>query len=171
VRPAGRRIIERIDVTSDKSEVEAEVAGDRRILLFEDDAPLANTICHFLGVEFRVDAAEDLVEAQTLVMRTQYDAVICDLFIVEADSPSSVGGSRDGGITLISSLRNQLVGFPAWGRTVPIVAITGARPFNWFDPLQGAANVGATVVLRKPFTDVELIDAVASAIQRGAGIY
>lgn len=134
----------------------------RRVLLFEDNVALAITLAGYLELDFEVDHAEDMAEAIELVTGNEYDAVVCDLFFKRGDAASGA----EGGVTLISALRNSLLDLPPWGRVVPIIAITGAGEFNGFDPLSVAASVGAGAVLRKPISSAELIDAVSTAIAR-----
>lgn len=141
---------------------EMAMSEKRRVLLFDDDVALAATWIGYLEADFDVDHAEDMAEAVELLNQAEYDVVVCDLFIKKVDGVPN----GEGGVTLISALRNKLFGMPAWGRTVPIIAITGAGQFNGFDPLRVAGNVGAETLLRKPVSPAQLIDAVSSEIDR-----
>lgn len=127
-----------------------------RVLIFEDDAPLAQLWAGHLRDHYVVDIAADMAEASVLVRGNEYAVVISDLFITDDDGRAD----NEGGVTLISSLREGLAGYPAWCRTVPVIAVTGAGAFNGFDPLTVASNVGANRVLRKPVSLDELLDVV-----------
>lgn len=132
-----------------------------RIFILEDDSALGETMRRALAEHFVVHLAADMEETQALFAEHRYDVVISDLFIKAREGD----GRGQGGVTLIGALRSGLLDFPDWGRTVPIVAITGASAYNGFDPLAVAANVGATAVLRKPFSSVELTEAVVEQLR------
>jgi DNA-binding response OmpR family regulator len=68
------------------------------------------------------------------------------------------------GLEVIGRLRH-------FAADVPIVAVTDGGAFSTPAPLLAVARAGgATASLPKPFTDAELIDAVAGALGTGAGV-
>ena len=129
-----------------------------RVLLFEDDLLLATDLASELSAEYEVDIAQDLEEAILLAKGTEYVALVSDLFVE--------GDEAGGGVTLIGALRSGLRDLPAWGRDVPIVAMTGAQPFNGFDALEVAANLGANATVRKPIDIENLLGTLALHIRQ-----
>ena len=65
------------------------------------------------------------------------------------------------GVDGIEYVRQLLKAFPG----VRVVAISGQRRFGAPDPLAAARGIGATQVLRKPFTAPELLRAVEDCVR------
>lgn len=150
---------------SDMSENGVDELVRDRVLIFEDDERQAQALQEKLAGVYEVDLAHDMSEALFLANAHAYAAVISDLFF-------SLGANErtpKGGVSLITKFRSGLGGAPAWGRTVPIIAVSGAAPFNGFDPLETAANVGANAVLRKPINTERLLDLLESLISGNGG--
>lgn len=144
-----------------------------RYLILEDDANLlellvASLECH--GHE--VHAALDVAEAEALLHGLAFDALILDVFI-------KVGGrmSSEGGLTLINRVRRpSRERRNATRQNVRIVCMSGALFFTGNDEvLRMARQLGADVILNKPFTPAALFDALSECwdparIEGSAGV-
>jgi len=59
-----------------------------RILLVEDDRPVADTLALLLGVDrHRVDIAADGIEALERLRQASYDVILCDVRMPRLDGP------------------------------------------------------------------------------------
>lgn len=123
------------------------------ILILEDDIDLAGQwIRTFSSKGMTVYHALTVDEAVIYCNQTKIDAIVLDIFL--KDSTGKLMARA--GITLLSYLRNpSLEKVPEWGKTVPIVVVTGAEAKLGYDPLSNARAIGGNwgiSVLRKPFT-------------------
>jgi len=120
-----------------------------KLLLVEDDAPLAAEIAKALRAEnFALDHAANGEDAQHLGETETYDAVVLDL-----------GLPRRDGLTVLQAWR-------AAGRTVPVLVLT-ARD-GWSDKVAGF-KAGADDYLVKPFRVEELVMRLRALVRRAAG--
>lgn len=116
-----------------------------RILLVEDDMPLALAVCDYLRAKaFTVDAVASLAEARGILRSAQYAAVLLDLHLGDGD-----------GLTLL----------PALGALPdkPMVIVLTARD-QVSDRIRGL-DAGADDYLIKPYAPEELL-ARLRAIER-----
>lgn len=117
-----------------------------RVLLVEDNVPLGlvtSEVLKQLGhdVDWRVSADEAF---DTLSHANQFDAILLDL-----------GLGADDGVSLIGALRQR-------GFALPPILIFSAQPV---DALRFAARAtGATAILQKPCTAVQLDAAILLAV-------
>lgn len=120
-----------------------------RLLLVEDDLPLARQLTAALGeAGFAVDAVADGNDAEFRGQTEDYDAVVLDLGLPGMD-----------GLSVLYRWREA-------NRDVPVLILT-ARD-RWFDKLSGF-NAGADDFLTKPFRTEELILRLRALIRRSAG--
>ena len=120
-----------------------------RILIIEDNAPLRAMLKNALSAEghFIVEAS-DGGEGAGIFEREEFDVVITDIIM-----------PRRWGIETIIRLK----------QTRPhakIIAISGAGRGRSEDLLKAAYNVGADVILSKPFTIKDLRTALASVLPK-----
>ena len=119
-----------------------------KILIIDDDPQVCELISTMLNFEkHSVQIAYDGIEALKLYKSNHHDLIITDILMPGKD-----------GIDTICELM-QL------NRDVPIIAMSGGRrtlssDFN----LDSAKLVGAKVTLKKPFTDIQLKQAVKQAM-------
>lgn len=117
-----------------------------KILLVEDDAPLAAQIIKVLRAEnFALDHARNGEDAWHLGQTEHYDAVALDLGLPKQD-----------GVSVLQAWR-------AAGRTVPVLILT-ARD-GWSDKVAGF-KAGADDYLVKPFRVDELVMRLRALIRR-----
>jgi two-component system, OmpR family, phosphate regulon response regulator OmpR len=119
-----------------------------RILLVEDDARLATMVCDYLGeAGFRVSATASGAEAQRLVLRDAFDAVILDLMLPDMD-----------GLEVCRRLRAE--------SNIPVLMLTARG-----DPLDRVVGLelGADDYLPKPFEPRELLARLRAILRRGNG--
>jgi DNA-binding response OmpR family regulator len=116
------------------------MAGERPILIIDDDAALCAMLVEQLAVdgEFSADGASSLREAEQALFgsRTRYDAVILDVTLPDGDG-------RD----FCARLRRQ-------GIKVPIIMLTGSD--EEADVVRGLDS-GANDYIAKPFRLAELL--------------
>jgi two-component system, OmpR family, response regulator len=116
-----------------------------RILLVEDDIPLAQAVCGYLRAKaFTVDAVSSLAEARAILHSAQYAAVLLDLHLGDGD-----------GLALLPALR----ALPE----KPLVVVLTARD-QVTDRIRGL-DAGADDYLTKPYDPGELL-ARLRAIER-----
>jgi len=124
----------------------------RRILVVDDDPDirqLAGRILARAGYEVR--AAENGLRAMALLDGGGYDAVVTDIVMPDMD-----------GIEFLKAMR-------AAGCQPPVLAMTGGVRDNSDLYLRCAELYGASRTLAKPFTPVELLEAVKAVLSR-AGV-
>ena len=117
-----------------------------RILVVEDDAPLANILIRCLREEsYAVDHAADGQEAEWMAFENPYDLIILDIMLPRKD-----------GIEVLSSLRSG-------GIATPVLILT-ARDAK--DDLVQGLDTGADDYLTKPFSLDEVMARVRALLRR-----
>jgi len=118
-----------------------------RILVIDDDEAMRDLMSRALRMKgYDVVAARDGYEGLASFQQGSPHLVVTDLYMPNVD-----------GIETIMALRAQQPG-------LPIVATSGGDSRSSFIALDSAGDLGATVVLPKPFSPDELWDAVATAL-------
>ena len=118
-----------------------------RILLVEDDAPLARFVRKGLEAEhYAVDVAEDGELARQMAGESDYDLVILDLNLPKLD-----------GISVLQELRPKKPSLPV------LVLTTRSRTEDRVQSL----DTGADDCLNKPFSFIELSARVRALLRRG----
>ena len=124
-----------------------ERTGMARILLIDDEAPLRRMAAEFLKRSgHEVVTAADGCAGLQLVTEQTYDLIITDLFMPNKE-----------GIETIKELRRSVPG-------VPVIAISGGGLFSANDNLNVARLLGAKATLAKPFSGLQLVEAVKAAL-------
>ncbi len=119
------------------------------ILIVDDEPALRKIVRQMIESEGHVVVEADNGRAALSVFRARNpEIVITDIVMPQKD-----------GIEMIAELRRES---PA----VRVVAISGGGRTRNLDVLRLAERAGADVVLAKPFTRVELIDALERAVAR-----
>jgi len=117
-----------------------------RILVVEDDAPLASILVRTLREEsYAVDHAADGQEAEWLAFENPYDLIVLDLMIPRKD-----------GLTVLKEIR-------AGGIVAPVLILTAKD--STADKVAGL-DVGADDYLTKPFSLDELTARVRALLRR-----
>jgi len=120
-----------------------------RILVVEDDAPLASILVRSLREEaFAVDHAADGQEAEWMAFENPYDLIILDLMLPRKD-----------GITVLKTLRGG-------GVKTPVLILT-ARDAS--DDVVKGLDTGADDYLTKPFSLDVLLARVRALLRRQPG--
>ncbi|MBO9710287.1 MAG: response regulator transcription factor [Caulobacter sp.] len=120
-----------------------------RILLVEDDAPLAESIARALREEqFAVDVAADGETGAHLGSTETYAAAVLDLGLPKQD-----------GLSVLRAWREQ-------NRALPVLILT-AR-YGWTEKVEGF-KAGADDYLTKPFRVEELLMRIRALVRRAAG--
>ena len=120
-----------------------------KVLLVEDDAPLAREIAHALRREnFAVDIAVNGEDGHHLGDTESYDAAVLDLGLPKMPGTAVLRAWRDS------------------GRQLPVLILT-ARD-GWTDKVEGF-KAGADDYLTKPFRVEELIMRLRALVRRSAG--
>jgi CheY-like chemotaxis protein len=118
------------------------------ILVIDDDAPVRAALCRILErAGYTVVAAADGGAGLQLHRERPADLIITDIFMPGQD-----------GIETIRQLRREA---PA----VPILAISGGDETGALDLREGAALLGASRTLWKPFALAELLAAVGDLLE------
>jgi len=121
-----------------------------RILVVEDDAPLAGFLSKGLEAEYyAVDVAPDGEEARWLACECDYDLMVLDLNLPKMD-----------GISLLQIVRPKRP-------LLPILVLTGR---NGIEHRVEALDAGADDCLLKPFSFSELSARVRALLRRRPGI-
>lgn len=123
-----------------------QIAGVKmtHILIIEDDQTMRDVMARSLRMNgYEVDVARDGAEGLALWDAKRPDAVVTDVYMPNVD-----------GIETILALRSR-------DPDVRVVAVSGGDSRASFLALDSASDLGATVVLSKPFTP----DALASAVR------
>jgi CheY-like chemotaxis protein len=119
-----------------------------KILIIDDDPQVRELLSVMLRQDkHSVDMAHDGTEAIEIYQSQPFDLVITDILMPGKD-----------GIDTIVELA-------AFGKNTPIIAMSGGRrmlssEFN----LESAMLVGAKAILKKPFTDVQLREAIKQVL-------
>lgn len=120
-----------------------------RILVVEDDAPLASILIRTLREEsYAVDHAPDGQEAEWLAFENPYDLIILDLML-----------PRKGGLEVLKTLRDGNI-------TAPVLVLT-ARDSK--DDVVKGLDKGADDYLTKPFNLEELLARIRALLRRQSG--
>ena len=120
-----------------------------KILLIEDDAPLAHEIARGLRLEnFAVDHAANGEDGLHLGQTGLYDAAVLDLGLPKVAGLAVLNGWRAGGVKL------------------PVMILTARDA--WSDKVEGF-KAGADDFLTKPFRAEELVMRLRALIRRAAG--
>ena len=121
-----------------------------RVLVIEDEAPIAANVCDFLESRGHVvDAAADGVTGLHLAVTEEFDAIVLDLNLPRVD-----------GLTLCRRLREDA------DRNVPVLMLTARDTLA--DKLEGF-GAGADDYLTKPFALRELEARLAALHKRRGG--
>ena len=114
-----------------------------QILIIEDDQTMRDVMARALRMHgYDVDVAKDGAEGLAMWDAKRPDAVVTDVLMPNVD-----------GIETILALRSR-------DPDVRIVAVSGGDSRASFLALDSASDLGATVVLPKPFSPDELASAV-----------
>jgi DNA-binding response OmpR family regulator len=70
-----------------------------RILLVEDDMAYANLFCDCLGSDFAVEVTGTIEEAQSFLAVYEYELLVIDWHLPDADGPSFIDNLRARGVT------------------------------------------------------------------------
>jgi two-component system copper resistance phosphate regulon response regulator CusR len=117
-----------------------------RILVVEDDAPLASFLSKGLAAEhYAVDVAPDGEEARLLACECEYDLMLLDLNLPKLD-----------GLTVLRSIRPRK-------KSLPVMVLTGR---NRLEDRIEALDSGADDCLVKPFSYSELSARVRALLRR-----
>jgi CheY-like chemotaxis protein len=118
-----------------------------RVLIVEDDDAMREVMSRAMRLKgYEVTVARDGAEGIMLWERERHDVVVTDLYMPNVD-----------GIETILALRSRQP-------TLPIVAVSGGDARASFLALDSAGDLGATVLLHKPFTPAQLYDALHRAL-------
>lgn len=124
-----------------------------KVLIVDDVPDLRQEIAYLLEDEgYEVSQAENGVEALKLLRDQAFDILITDMLMPKMD-----------GIELLKNLENQLA-------TLKIIAISGGHKTHAQSDEYNALDVVSKMFridqcLHKPFTDEQLLHAIASAFQ------
>jgi DNA-binding response OmpR family regulator len=117
-----------------------------RILVVEDDAPLASVVVRALREEsYAVDLAQDGQEAEWCAFENPYDLIVLDLMLPRKD-----------GLSVLKTLRQS-------GIHTPVLILTAKDTPN--DVVAGL-DTGADDYLKKPFSLDELMARVRALLRR-----
>ncbi len=120
-----------------------------RILVVEDEAPLAQQLASALGeAGYAVDCAADGARADFLGHTERYDAVVLDLGLPAVD-----------GMTLLHRWRDA-------GLAMPVLILTARG--SWHEKVQGMDG-GADDYVSKPFRMEEVLARLRALIRRSSG--
>ncbi|MEM9584194.1 MAG: response regulator [Pseudomonadota bacterium] len=134
------------------------------ILLMEDDEPLAEVIAELIARHAHtVETCTCATEARDLLSKQQFDLLITDILVYQANRPVP-----DGGISLITWLRGPTSHLrDNWMRELPIIAISGAgHRAGMPDVLSVSKDLGADIIIQKPAQPGELLQAISDLTAR-----
>jgi DNA-binding response OmpR family regulator len=121
-----------------------------RILVVEDDAPLADLIIRFLREEsYAVDHAADGQEAEWMAFENPYDLMILDLMLPRKDGVSVLNSIRSGGIQ------------------IPVLILTAK---DATEQVVAGLDSGADDYMTKPFSLEELAARIRALFRRREGV-
>lgn len=119
-----------------------------QILVIDDDEFFRETLAHILQKEgYQVTESNDAFNALALLERSRQDLVFADIFMPNMD-----------GIEFLMELSKR-------DNQMPVIAMSGGRrSITSLYTLESAKLLGAKVTLTKPFTLVELRNALVLAL-------
>ena len=140
----------------------------KKILLMEDHAPQAMELVQQLeALNYEAVWARDATEALEHLGKSDFDAVVADIFVREGDALKA-----DGGVTLIGKIRKAALKIKVGKgyRKMPVIAISGG-----FD-VSGRENflsdtvfgIGADAALPKP-VDMEKLSSLVETMTGESG--
>lgn len=128
----------------------------------EDDVLLMS-----IWQEILVDAGHDVTptrnatEAWTALGTVGYDLLVSDIYVKEHGALVP-----DGGVVLLARARQLSKMHGDRRGHMPILAVSGGAAIpGGFDPLRTARDMGADMVLRKPISASQLIEAVEALLE------
>ena len=114
------------------------------ILLIDDDELILKSLSRFLEIHgHHVTTAQDGTGIGRLLDRESFDLIITDILMPDTD-----------GIHIILNIRHDK------NMSVPILAISGGGRKDADLYLESAESLGASAILKKPFTNEELLNMV-----------
>lgn len=127
------------------------------VLILEDDVRLAVQWKRALETRYGVFVTHGAEQALLVFEQNQIDLCIVDLF-VRRDGELS----QDGGIKFLGRLSLMLL---EQKRTVPVLGVSGVpRRIGGVDAEAHLSALGSDKFLEKPFTEIELLEAVDSLL-------
>jgi CheY-like chemotaxis protein len=119
-----------------------------KILVIDDDEFFRETLAHILQKEgYQVTESNDAFNALALLERSRQDLVFADIFMPNMD-----------GIEFLMELSKR-------DNKMPVIAMSGGRrSITSLYTLESAKLLGAKVTLTKPFTLVQLRNALVLAL-------
>ena len=124
----------------------------KKILVIEDEEPVRDNILELLNAEgFKVVSAPNGSSGVKLAQQHQPDLILCDIMMPELD-----------GYGVLDSLRQD----PATA-TIPFIFLTAKTDKT---DLRQGMELGADDYLTKPFTVDELLNAIATRLEKQAAI-
>jgi len=124
----------------------------QKILVIEDEEPVRDNILELLTAEgFKVVSAKNGSSGVKLAQQQQPDLILCDIMMPELD-----------GYGVLDSLRQD----PATA-TIPFIFLTAKTDKT---DLRQGMELGADDYLTKPFTADELLNAIATRLEKQAAI-
>ena len=121
---------------------------ERRSVLVADDEPaIIRMVKRVLRQDYRIIEAENGVQAVKLARELQPDIILLDMMMPEMD-----------GLTACAELKKD-----ALTKSIPVIMITGIG-FDLNAKLAGSMGADGYVV--KPFKPKELLDVIASLLER-----
>jgi DNA-binding NtrC family response regulator len=118
---------------------------DKKILIIDDEAPIAELIYEILQPVFEVvDYVTNSEHVQSKIDRVKYDVILSDVNMPNIPGPE-----------LVRLLRSQ-------GKLMPIFFITGCADLN---VVLTALRLGVFDVIEKPFNTDTLVDSITRAIE------
>lgn len=122
----------------------------KSILIIDDNQELLQTLSCTLQVHnFLVLEATSAYEAENMLKDHHVDVIVTDIFMPERDGTQFIADLRQNGAD-----------------DRPIIAISGGgQELTGSDALNLAASLGADAVLYKPFSGIELVNAIEGCLK------
>lgn len=123
-----------------------------KILIIDDEEAIRRSMTvYFAAFGYEVDAAETLVEAEELVLGTEYDVVITDLSLARAQGHE--------GLEIVRFVREN------WPRTATVILTA----YGSADVEKRARELGVDCFIHKPVALAKLVEEVRRLLGREAG--